>query len=689
MDGPKPRFSHYAILIGINAYSEKPLESCVRDVKDIENHLERMPSPVHIQMLTATKGSDSSRLAEDPKTWPTFDNVISSINKVTSLAKAGNFVYMHFSGHGTTCEPFKDASNLFVEGMAPVPSKFSNPSTGDVALVVLEATTEIGIRYLRGEELASLIKIMVDKGLIVTLVLDCCFSGSVMRDDSSVRYLKYDPKVDAAYPPVSWLKTEDGASRTVYRNASMRSNWLVDPDGYTILTACGPTEIAKEIDFNGQKRGALSYFLLRTFVKLGYVRGQQRHIYSHLCARFRETRDQRKNEQNPMFYGNKNLSFFGPVGPENNLTPIPIIKRQNHGLQLEAGYAHGICNDDQFSVYSLHSADHRLELEGGLVVARVTHVKALTSDLEVPNRASIPLESGLIAIALTHFSLRRFPVRLELGLPYPEEWTRALQDRQSLEICGNDHTKPGSSFSFYVAVTGDNSYEIRDESNQRISNLPAPAHDLGKNVSHMLDMIEHLAMFKMVRTLANESLANPAHPFNQLFLVKLANPAGKEFDPGCFEKCDHPECLVEAEPGEELELIVKNHGHIGGNPLYLHILNMGPNWEIEDILCGNYEVLPPRYSNKHMAFHQGTTGEWKKKLEMQVPPRTKEKGHTHFDDIIKVFLTTQPTSFILLELPEIGKNLERKEKSRTRGDSSGPPSNDWAALNFRIRSKVK
>lgn len=73
--GKQPtRFTHFAILIGIDAYSEKPLKSCVRDVKEIEKHLKNMPIPVHIQMLTAAEDSNSSRLAGDPNFWPTYDN---------------------------------------------------------------------------------------------------------------------------------------------------------------------------------------------------------------------------------------------------------------------------------------------------------------------------------------------------------------------------------------------------------------------------------------------------------------------------------------------------------------------------------------------------------------------------------------------------------------------------------------
>ena len=62
-----------------------------------------------------------------------------------------------------------------------------------------------------------------------------------------------------------------------------------------------------------------------------------------------------------------------------------------------------------------------LESREDLVIARVNYVRALTSDLEMANKTSVPSESKLIASALTHLSLRRFPVWLELGLLYPEK----------------------------------------------------------------------------------------------------------------------------------------------------------------------------------------------------------------------------------------------------------------------------
>jgi len=672
--------THYAILIGINAYPESPMKGCVRDVQEIKKHLEKMPNPVHIQMFTAspTEDSYSSRPAEDPELWPTYDNVTSSLKKMTSLAKPGDFVYIHYSGHGTTITPSGESSNR---------------STRDLALVLLEVTDRTNMRYLRGLELAYLLRDIVEKSLTVTLVLDCCFSGSVVRKDSLVRYLGYNPKIDVAYPPnpSQSLSPKAKASRPAYRDASMRPNWLVNPDGYIILTACGPTEIAKELilNKNGQRHGALSYFLLRTFAKLGGVGGKQQHIYHHLCARFRETREKRKNKQNPMFYGNKNLCFFGPASPEAHPTPIPIIKKPDGSIQLEAGQAHGIYDRDQFAVYPLDSAIDDSASNQTPVITTVTHVRGLTSDMEILDTPSRHVETGWMATALTYFSLRRFPIRLERGLPCPSEWTTALQERPSLEVYDSNNVKPGCPFSFYIALNGDNGYEIRDETNQGIVNLATTTEHQEGNASHVLDIMVHLARFKLVKNLTNTLLADPAHPFRKSFTVQLVNPAGNVFYPGCLQGgwfhpgCSHPECVVEVEDGEKLELVVENKEKEGGNALHLHLYSMGHCWEIENILRGNHEVIP------HKESSQSTTREWRKKLKMTISPETKEKGQSQYEDIIKVILTIQSTSFMSLELPELVTPIKGGKTTKPRGEGGGRLSDDWAALNFRIRTYIK
>lgn len=71
--------------------------------------------------------------------------------------------------------------------------------------------------------------------------------------------------------------------------------------------------------------------------------------------------------------------------------------------------------------------------------------------------------------------------------------------------------------------------------------------------------------------------------------------------------------------------------------------------------AGDLEAIPPRCCNKSKDFTQGTNGERKKRVEMTVPQEINEKGQHHCDDSFQFFLAIQSTSFISLELPELGK----------------------------------
>ncbi|RSL89476.1 hypothetical protein CDV31_015880 [Fusarium ambrosium] len=399
--------THYALLIGIAYYREKPLKGCVNDVRELEKLLQKHRQNIDIKTLTATPTTPVSyHPAEDESSLPTYDNVLSSLDSIISRASSGDFVYVHFSGHGTTVEPKSNGDRK------------PDASTGDLALVLFDKGPD-GVRYLRGQELSISLKRAVDKGLKLTLVLDCCFSGSVVRNDDSVRGLPYDVEVDRRYPPFQWTNTFTGDDAALYptkRGASMRTNWVINPSGYTVFAACGPSEESEELSTGAGHHGALTYFLLRAFDRIGRVGGRLSHLYAHLCARFRE----RLPDQKPMLYGNKRLGFF----------------------------------------------------------------EDLTAELSYP--------SGMAATALTHLSLQKYPVRLQLPSQNGHTWTKALQERQSLNVATGDATS-GELFTFHVAVISKEAYEIRDASNKLLANLPPPILDLEEDPSFVLDIIEHLA----------------------------------------------------------------------------------------------------------------------------------------------------------------------------------------------------
>ena len=117
--------------------------------------------------------------------------------------------------------------------------------------------------------------------------------------------------------------------------------------------------------------------------------------------------------------------------------------------------------------------------------------------------------------------------------------------------------------------------------------------------------------------------------------------------------------------------------NVGETALYVHVYNLGPFWQIKGLLHASYESIPE--CNPNLRF----TGISSKKIKMIVPPAM--SGYGSCEDIIKVFVTSQPTSFDSLELPmldEIGKTSVGDRISHPNNDGS----EDWVALNFPIRT---
>lgn len=629
MDDKHTILSHYAILIGINAYPNRPLESCVRDVQKIKECLESKPLAIDIQTLTANSGDTS---LEHSESWPTCRNVTSALETITSRAQPGDFIYIHYSGHGTRLDPCYERSNQ---------------STGDLALVLLD---EDGSRAmsLPGPRLANLLKAMVDKALVITLVLDCCFSASVYRDrDPNVRYLSCSRIGASTYLSIPEYDFADGNTRSTSRDASMRDNWLLNPDQYTILAACGPHEKTKggsEANEKGERYGALSYFLFKALSDQGLEK-RHKDIHRHLCAKFWEF----CQVQHPVLYGNGDQAFFGRVDPYRNARFTSIFER-DRSLRLLTSLAHGLRVDDRFALSPFGSSSDR-DIEENFIV-NVTQLWPLTSELELLGTPHNP-QTGWIAEPLTCSYLSDFLVRLAPELSPQDEWWAALKER-SLSICIDSEQDP----AFQVVLSNDE-YAILDEYDRRIINLPAMPRDQ-TDTSRVCNILEHLTRFRMTKNITNEM---PRAAFKESLDIQLrANRKGF-----------NPEKQIEVQHDDIVELVMKN---VGETALYVYVYNLGPLWQVKGM---SHEVIPERNHDREWKF----TGISSKRIRMTIPPAMSD--YRLCENIIKIFVTSQPTSFDSLELPnidELGKTTIEDRINRPDDHES----KDWVAFNFPIRT---
>lgn len=682
MDVAYPKPNRWTVLVGVNfyPYPNIQLEGCVRDVRDIEQYLNSRRM-LDIEVFTASPPSDpkSKNPEEEPRLWPTYHNITTSLKRIICKAQPGDFVYIHFSGHGTQTL----ASS----------SKSSHDETGDLALVLFDEAN--GIRYLHGIELASLINDMVQRGIFVTLILDCCFAGSVVRhgdrECTTIRAIDYDPLIDAAYPMSLELRALRQAGSTL-RDAHALRTWMIDPAGYTIFSACGPHELAQELNLNGYyKSGALSHFLLRALKSCPGTEISTKSLYHHLRMKFRAYWPR----QTPMYYGRKDLSLFGKLPSEADTSRVTVLR--SHGdkrLRLDAGLAHMVYKGDEYAIYPFAPPeDDTYSSNQALFHAKVEDVRDLTSDLVEINETSttVQTDTRFRAELLTHLTPWKVLVRLEIDDGNHAPWVEAANGKPFIELVIEE--KEGQPCLFTVSLTEDNEYQVVDSSHSRIVSLPKiPCKKMGA-IGQVVSILEHLTTFKGVEGIENRI---PKLSFEKLFAIHLEG-GGKKNDAGGMLVVEHNETVT---------LVVEN---FGDSPLYLAILNLGPSWQIDDILAGEggegFKVVTPKKQANDRPEHLGKQAV---PIKMNIPEPLRNLGQTQCEDILKVFITSKASSFDTLCLPRLPISADKlggpsrgehhynqlsdflsRLATPLRGPVAGLLDENWATINFTVRTVLR
>jgi hypothetical protein len=660
--------ARWAVLIGINYYrKDRCLEGSVRDAETIEHYLKAGANHVDIAILTATTPLDPSSGCpiEKPELWPTRANVVSRLTRVLDKAKPGDFVYIHYSGHGTK-----------TPGMA----QSTNSSIGELALVLFEHD-EIGSSYLRGRHLAGALQKMVKKGLLVTLVLDCCFSGSVVRNsdchDLDVRSIDYNAEIDVSNNKEYEESLFDVAS--TWRDSRLERSWLLDPDGYTILSACGPHEKAWELEAEGERRGALTYFLLDALGALRQSDVELTHqsLHEYLRTRFHASWPR----QTPMRYGNTKLSFFGNSLLTPDVTFISIFRTHDSRLCLRAGQVHGVHKGDEYAVYPFEMSEHiAKEKDEAPMIVKVDAVRYLESDLVElkPTLTGRQISTGWKARPITSLSPRKIRVGLLASVDEKGQWSEAAKDLRFLDLCTEQKDEEPCTFNVTVK---NYEFEVVDALHEKVVGLPTIPLDSNGAISAIMNVLQHLATYKYFEGVDNRL---PSTIFKTSLLIVPNCAAGAS---GYFS----------VRHGSTWGFTVEN---TSDKPLYMAIFNFTSSWEISNLISSsggnNYLVILPRT--------EGESGKEEILLQMEIPDFLRSRGEVQCEDIVKVFITSKPTSFPAMILPNVHLNANRMSEQVHVGDElskflseitshfrvqSDRVEEEWATRNFIIRTTME
>jgi hypothetical protein len=623
--------SRWALMIGINYYpKDRHLHGSVDDVSDIRAYLEQhSATAIHTSVLTATVPKDHQSTKDPPETpdeRPTRANVLKQLRLIIDSATPGDHVYIHFSGHGT---------------QLPSDGNIGETGFGELGLVLYE-NGEHGASYFRGRSLAQAVKRMVDKGLIVTVALDCCFSGAVTRGDR-IRAVKYDLSLD--FDRAEQERECKEALGTPGRDARIDRDWLVNPEGYTIITACGPHEKAMEVLVNKtQKRGALTHHLLKALTTLAKVNEDVSHQLLHETVV--SMMQASGCSQTPMRYGNTHLSFFGALLGSVSLTAWPVCKIEGSRIFIKAGQVHGLSVGDEFTVQN-SVLDTSSRNSRSRVKFRVSKVWSFESELTgvQDKRKSSPAfpfsmkdMGNLKATQLSTVSSQRIKIWLPAGLLQGSTLEYRPEMLQYSETITDGDEKALRMFE--LTINKSSKYEIVGEAQENMLQLPTLDASSDDSFLKMMESLQHVATFKYFEGLTN------LLPSPELKAKYTLKPIPDSTTHGIFKVLD----------GQTFGFAIENHAD---HPLYMAVFDFAPSWGVNNLISasggGDYVLIPPT--------HGQSRGMKEMKLKMTVPSYLNLHGQAR--DVIKVFITDKPVSFPGMVLPGLDV------KSNLRNSSAG------------------
>ncbi|MGB3759287.1 MAG: caspase family protein [Rivularia sp. (in: cyanobacteria)] len=695
---PNPNL--YALLIGIDCYlpnrlsngvSYRNLGGSVRDINHVEEFLLRQPKkPTQIFKLTSSN-PDFTEFGEFPQPkepesqLPTYKNIVAKFQELTQTASSGDLVYIQYSGHGgraITHYPQIKGENSIDEGLVPV-----------------DIGTGKG-QYLRDLELAMLMKKMVDKGLVVTLVMDCCHSGGTVRGEyADIRGLD---TIDETQRPVSNLvaSTEELAqhwqsltqeqpntSGAVSRKGTAVAGMLPEVEGYVCLTACRPSEYAFEYAFDSKRRnGALTYWLLDT-LNQPMPGMTYKVLHDRINAKIKTLFPQ----QTPMLMGEGERLIFGSEYVQTEYA-VKIMEVRVEGnitkVKLDAGQAQGLRKGAELAIYSFGSRNFQ-EVNERIAIAEITELGASDSWAEVKNildNTSV-IEQGAQAV------LTSAPVKLvkKVRLLKDENINKNIP-LQAVEsaLIGNgwvELAKEDEAADFMVDVD-ESIYQMYDRTGSQIVLRPLLKVNEFDSAEILVKRLIHLAKYQSIQELDNHDANSPLR--GKIAVELLGTQA--DYDPADLPDIksltDHSQ--PEVKSGEYFFFKIRNDY---SDVVNVAVLDLQPDWGIEQVQPINSQFISLDPGGEEMVT-----------LNMTLP-----SGEQIGEDIFKVFATVGMANFRWLELPPLDQPIlppEAKGVSRSgsglddflitfaaeqpptrNGNPVAFPSREWTTTQFQVKVK--
>ncbi|CAN5596433.1 hypothetical protein BH10CHL1_BH10CHL1_25260 [soil metagenome] len=623
----------YALIVGIDQYDPRSwvpnLRGCVADADSIERVLTNQFGIPPTQILKLTndqathdgiKQAFRSHLIDNAQRW-----------RATGASDASPEFIFHYSGHGSQA---RDETGTEPDGM-------------DETLVAHDSRTP-GIFDIKDWELGQLLEELNQFTDHVTIILDCCHSGSGTRaadpDLAQTRRCAPDLRPQMTQRPPNLHS----------RRSVSASAWDVGGK-HVLLAGCRDKEESNEYSVvNGGQRywqGAMTFFLVQ---ELAQMNPDHQLSYRELHERIRSQVNAAYADQMPQCEGDLDREVFSAVRPKRDVF-FNVVNKRDGLIWIDGGVVHGLTEGSQLRAYApeTRTLEQAIAPLATLEVVEAGAVQSGCQPLETD--ANIPLHACCTLDRINQGNMQR-QVLLAID---DKALYMAVQER--LE---SQHGANVDNIARYVKVVDeaaaaefriaerDHQLEIQDNTGSRLV-APFQSGDLDNLAADLAHLVRYRNALG-IRNVANSDLAGQV----TLAVKKLA------FDPNtqapiAMDLAENSGGEVVTEVGERVVFEITNHSQ---QPLYFALFDFGPDYEVFQLyphVQGAHEALAAGAT-----FHLGLSAKKSEQMSAQLP-----EGIAEGKDIFKLIATCADTNFEVIQQGPLKSPFITRAMAGARGQT--------------------
>ncbi|WP_412069607.1 caspase family protein [Rubrivirga sp. IMCC43871] len=619
----------WALLIGIDQYPNlskyHQLKGCVNDVMAMGGLLrDRFGFPAE-QVTTLTNAA------------ATRAGILAALDALAEQVQDDDVVVVHYAGHGSQITDLEgDEPDGLDETIVPHDGvRVSGPNTD-----------------ITDDEIHAFIRRIAAKTPFLTLLFDCCHSGTISRDTFGGQARSLEPDTR----PADQLGRAPAAGST--RSAAAEegpSGWLPLDGAYVLIAGCRDEQLSYEYTDaeTGTTHGALTYFLTRALQDAA-----PGTTYRDIYDRVRPLVTAYNGKQHPQMEGALDREVFGVTDIEP-MAFFGVEARDGGAVTLAGGAAHGLTAGSEANVFAVGTKTTEGAEPLGRV--RITEVGAVTSQAEVveePGAIGVGARAVVVQAEWGERVLRVAVADAEMAQRIDgEQLLRAVPEGEPAEVrlvrlAARDTVAEGDPVPQLGALAEATWAAVG--AGGRLVCPPHPASEAGVE-ARMVENLRKVAHYRAALTLDNPTPGRLTGTAT-VQIQTLVGDQWRDAEP------DAGGSLV-FEVGDRIAFSVTNH-HT--EPVFVNMLGFDQAAGVDTLnVPGANEAVAPGKSLR--VGYQGN-------IRLDFPPGfpfVREPFEGEPDEgleTLKVFVTTQPTDFSALN------------QERLRGGPLGGPGSTLSAL---------